>query len=88
MAGVLEILTVPRASALPASTMSRVTSSPVSRLSGRRNALNLLESRGLKIHSFGSSSSVSLSSKISRRRCRIVCEAQETAVQGSNRPMF
>ncbi|KAK1416764.1 hypothetical protein QVD17_25880 [Tagetes erecta] len=81
MAAVLQIITVPRASALPASTISRLTSSPVSRLSARRNALNLPESRGLKIQSFGSSASVSLKAKISRRRCRVVCEAQETAVQ-------
>ncbi|MFS7980518.1 putative protein-disulfide reductase [Helianthus anomalus] len=81
MAGVLEILSVPRASGVPASSMSRITSSSVSRLSGCRNAVNLPESRGLKIRSFASSASVSLRSKIGRRTCRIVCEAQDTAVQ-------
>ncbi|XP_076925122.1 uncharacterized protein LOC143587831 [Bidens hawaiensis] len=81
MAGVIETLTIPRASGLPASSISRVTSFPVARLSGYRNAVNLPESRGLRIHSYGSSASVSLRLKIGRRRCGIVCEAQDTAVQ-------
>ncbi|KAI3774985.1 hypothetical protein L1987_49552 [Smallanthus sonchifolius] len=61
--------------------MSRVASFPVARLSGCLNVVHLPESRGLKIQSFGSSASVSLKSNPGRRRCRIVCEAQETAVQ-------
>ncbi|KAI7754636.1 hypothetical protein M8C21_023915 [Ambrosia artemisiifolia] len=79
MAGVLEILTVPRATGLPASPVSSFS---ISRSSGYRNAVNLPVSRGLKIRSFSYSASLSLRSKLSsRRRCRIVCEAQETAVQ-------
>ncbi|KAI3708415.1 hypothetical protein L2E82_37584 [Cichorium intybus] len=80
MAGVLEILTIPRASGYPAASLSPIVSAPVSRLSGRRNIINLPVSRGLRIQSFGSSGSVSLRSKSGRRGARIVCEAQE-AVQ-------
>ncbi|KAI3525161.1 hypothetical protein L2E82_02414 [Cichorium intybus] len=81
MAGVLETLTVPRASSLSAASMSRVASSTISWLSVPRNMVNLPESRGLKIQSFGTSASVSLRSKLSRRGGRIVCEAQDTAIQ-------
>ncbi|KAI3702863.1 hypothetical protein L6452_28616 [Arctium lappa] len=81
MAGVLETLTVPRASGLPSASLCPiVSSSPVSRLSGHRNFVNLPESRGLKIESFRSSGSVSLRSKSGRRGALIVCQAQE-AVQ-------
>ncbi|KAK9056962.1 hypothetical protein SSX86_024327 [Deinandra increscens subsp. villosa] len=77
MAGVLEILTVPRASGIP------IASSPVSQLSLHRNFVT--ESRASKlninINSFRSSASVRLSSKSGRRGGRIVCEAQEAAVQ-------
>ncbi|XP_076931706.1 uncharacterized protein LOC143596941 [Bidens hawaiensis] len=67
MAGVLETLTVPRAS------------SPITRLSLRRSFF-LPESRAskLSIGSFRSSGSVRLTSKHGRR---IVCEAQEAAVE-------
>ncbi|KAK1418067.1 hypothetical protein QVD17_27206 [Tagetes erecta] len=74
MAGVLETLTVPRASGLPAVSVSPIVSS------GRRSFVNLPESRGLKIQSFASSGSVSLRSKLGRSGARIVCQAQE-AVQ-------
>ncbi|KAI3509853.1 hypothetical protein L2E82_25825 [Cichorium intybus] len=81
MAGVLETLTVPRATGFPASSLTPIASSPVCQLSLRRNFAP--ESRGLKlnIHSFRSSGSVRLRSKFGRRGGRIVCEAQETAVQ-------
>ncbi|KVI10510.1 uncharacterized protein LOC112506865 [Cynara cardunculus var. scolymus] len=81
MAGVLETLAVPRASAFPSASLSPIVSSPVSQLSLRRNFLP--ESRALKlnIHSFRSSGSVKLRSKFGRRGARVVCEAQETAVQ-------
>ncbi|XP_076882498.1 uncharacterized protein LOC143530978 [Bidens hawaiensis] len=81
MAGVIETVTVPRAPALLASSISRVATSRVSRLSGCRNAVNLQESSGLRTQSYGSPASVSLRSKIGRRRFGIVCEAQDTAVQ-------
>ncbi|KAI3751264.1 hypothetical protein L2E82_22312 [Cichorium intybus] len=81
MVGVLEIFTIPRASGYPAVSLSPIVSTPVSRLSGHRNIINLLVSRGLRIQSFDSSGSVSLRSKSGRRVARIVCEAQE-AVQG------
>ncbi|KVI02237.1 uncharacterized protein LOC112500274 [Cynara cardunculus var. scolymus] len=80
MAGVLETLTVPRASVLPSASLCPIVSSPVSRLSGHRNFVNLPESRGLKIQSFSSSGSVILRSKFGRRGARIACQAQE-AVQ-------
>ncbi|CAI9303702.1 uncharacterized protein LOC111917008 [Lactuca sativa] len=80
MAGVLETLTVPRTSGFPSASLSPIVSSPLSRLSGRRNIIKLPESRGLRIQSFGSSGSVSLRAKSGRRGARIVCEAQE-AVQ-------
>lgn len=77
MAGVLETLTVPRSTVFPTASLSPI----VSRLSGRRNVVNLPDSRGLKIQSFGATGSVNLRSKIGRRGARIVCEAQG-AVQG------
>ncbi|XP_071730142.1 uncharacterized protein [Rutidosis leptorrhynchoides] len=72
MAGVLEIITIPRASVASVSPI-------VPRLPARRNSVNLPE-KGLKIQSFGSSGSVSLRSKLGRRGSRIACQAQE-AVQ-------
>ncbi|CAH1449914.1 unnamed protein product [Lactuca virosa] len=81
MAGVLETLTVPRASGFPAVSLTPIASSPVCQLSLRRNFVP--ESRGLKlnIRSFRSSGSLRLRSKSGRRGGGIVCEAQETAVQ-------
>ncbi|KAI3809934.1 hypothetical protein L1987_19538 [Smallanthus sonchifolius] len=81
MAGVLETLTVPRASGFPSASLTPIASSPISQLTLRRNFAP--ESRGskLNINSFRSSGSVSLRSKSGRRGGRIVCEAQGAAVQ-------
>ncbi|KAD6454020.1 hypothetical protein R6Q59_015811 [Mikania micrantha] len=70
MARVLETLTIPRSSGLPAASVSPIVSSSVYRLSGSRSFVNSPESRG----------SVSLRPKLGRRGARIVCQAQE-AVQ-------
>ncbi|KAL3848641.1 hypothetical protein ACJIZ3_010523 [Penstemon smallii] len=76
MAGVLETLTVPRASALPSAS-----SVPVSSVS-RRSSVRFADFRGLKIQSSGSSPKLSYSSKHAPRGSRVVCEAQDTAVEG------
>ncbi|KAD3066839.1 hypothetical protein R6Q59_018964 [Mikania micrantha] len=81
MAGVLETLTVPRASVFPAASLTPIASSPVSQLSLRRNFVPEPKSSKLYINSFRSSGSVRLRSKFGRRGGRIVCEAQEAAVQ-------
>uniref|UniRef100_A0A5B7AYT9 Thioredoxin domain-containing protein n=1 Tax=Davidia involucrata TaxID=16924 RepID=A0A5B7AYT9_DAVIN len=84
MAGVLEIITVPRAAGFPAATLSPISSSSVSAVSVRRKSVKLPEFRGLKIQSSSSACSlrsVSSSSRLVRRGGRIVCEAQETAVE-------
>ncbi|CAL5402993.1 unnamed protein product [Camellia sinensis] len=85
MAGVLETLTVPRASVFPAAALAPMGSYSVYALSGSRKSVKLPEIRGLKIcysstsRSFSSSSSSSL--RLDRRGGRIVCEAQKTAVE-------
>ncbi|KAK4487184.1 hypothetical protein RD792_006503 [Penstemon davidsonii] len=76
MAGVLETLTVPRASALPSAS-----SVPVSSVS-RRSSVRFADFRGLKIQSSGSSPKLSYSSKHAPRGSRVVCEAQDIAVEG------
>ncbi|XP_057976087.1 uncharacterized protein LOC131163509 [Malania oleifera] len=79
MATVLESLVVPRSSTVPSSALSPVAAS----LSGRRNCVRLPEFRGLKIQLSSSSRSLvssSVSSGPVRRGGRIVCEAQDTAV--------
>ncbi|KAJ0101097.1 hypothetical protein Patl1_04622 [Pistacia atlantica] len=76
MAAVLECVSVPRASASPAVSPAKLSSSSVSSISARRR---LPQFKGLKVvptRSFGSSSSLKLG-----RGGRIVCEAQETAVE-------
>ncbi|CAA2938496.1 uncharacterized protein LOC111402527 [Olea europaea var. sylvestris] len=75
MAGVLETLTVPRASALQSASLAPVTRGSFS----RRSSIKLPEFRGLKIHLARSSASLSLRSKLPCRGSRIVCEAQKTA---------
>ena len=81
MATVLESVTIPRSYAIPSSTMSPITSSSVSSLSGRRNSAKLPEFRGLKIRPSSVTRSLgSVSSRLVRRSGGIVCEAQETAV--------
>nr|XP_043628348.1 thioredoxin 1-like [Erigeron canadensis] len=73
----MAVVTIPRASVLPAASLSPV----VSRLSIRRNSVNLPDSSGSKIQSFGlSPESMSLRSKTGLRGAQIVCKAQE-AVQ-------
>ncbi|KAJ9562697.1 hypothetical protein OSB04_007857 [Centaurea solstitialis] len=77
MAGVLETLAVPRASLTP------IALSPISHLSLRRTSF-LPESKAFNstITSFRSSGSVKLRSNSGRRLGgRIVCEAQDTAVE-------
>lgn len=78
MAAVLETLTIPRASALPSASLAPVAGSSVS----RRSSLRFSEFRGLKIQPARSSASMSSRSRLDRRGSRIVCEAQETAVEG------
>ncbi|XP_071725887.1 uncharacterized protein [Rutidosis leptorrhynchoides] len=81
MAGVLETLTVPRTSGFPAASLTPIASSHISPLSLRRNFAPEFRSSKLNISSFRSSGSVKLRSKFGRHGGRIVCEAQETAVQ-------
>lgn len=84
MATVLESLAVPRCYALPSNTVCPIAASSISSLSGRRSlpqfsGLKLrpsLVTRSLGSVSYGSSSGVT------RRGGLIVCEAQNTAVEG------
>ncbi|KAL8510288.1 hypothetical protein ACS0TY_017191 [Phlomoides rotata] len=73
MAGVLETLSVPRASALPSASLPPVAGS---------NSVRFSEFRGLKIQPIRASVKLSSTQKLARRGSRIVCEAQETAIQG------
>ncbi|XAR68340.1 Protein-disulfide reductase [Bertholletia excelsa] len=82
MARVLENLSVPRASGFPAATLAPIGSSSVCALSGGWKSVKLPEFRGLKIQSSSASSSRGSGNwEVGRRRGRIVCEAQETAVE-------
>ncbi|KAA8526837.1 hypothetical protein F0562_008934 [Nyssa sinensis] len=84
MAGVLETITVPRAAGFPAYKLAPVASNSVSALPRNRKSVKFSEFRGLKIKSSSSTrylGSVGLSSRLVRPGARIVCEAQETAVQ-------
>ncbi|PIN22736.1 Thioredoxin-like protein [Handroanthus impetiginosus] len=72
MAGLLETVVIPRASALPRASMASVAGSGSVRFS---------EFRGLKIQPVRSSVKLRSTSKFGRRGGRIVCEAQETAVE-------
>ncbi|GFP90217.1 hypothetical protein PHJA_001165600 [Phtheirospermum japonicum] len=78
MAAVLETLTIPRASAILSAPLAPVAGSSVS----RRGSTRFSEFRGLKIRSARSLASVSSRSRLDRRGGRIVCEAQETAIEG------
>ena len=85
MATVLDSLAVPRSSALPSSAFASIASSPVCFLSGRRGSMRLPEFSGLKIQPSLASRSVAAagrSSRVGRRVGGVVCEAQETAVEG------
>ncbi|KAI3466119.1 hypothetical protein Pfo_022782 [Paulownia fortunei] len=72
MAGLLETLVIPRASALPSASSAPVSGSRSVRFS---------EFKGLKIQPTRSSSKLRSTSKLARGGSRIVCEAQETAVE-------
>ncbi|CAN4102886.1 unnamed protein product [Withania somnifera] len=73
MAALLESITVPRAS-----TLTRVTSSS---FPGHRSSVRFSQFNGLKIQPTRSSIYTTSSSKIIPRGGRIVCEAQNTAVE-------
>lgn len=73
MAALLETITVPRASALTPVTGSS--------FSGHRSSVKFSKFSGLKIQPTRSSVSTTSSSKIIPRGGRIVCEAQNTAVE-------
>lgn len=86
MAGPLETFTVRGAAGFPAATLlAPIGSSSVCALSGNRKSVRLPVIRGLKIQaaytgrSFGS---FGPSPRPGRRGARIVCEAQDTAVEG------
>lgn len=80
MAGVLETIAVPRASAFSSARLAPIANSSSS--SGRRSSVNFSQFRGLKFQPVRSPVSLSSQSKSVRRGGRVVCEAQETAVQG------
>lgn len=79
MAGVLETMVVPRASAFSSMRLAPIAGS--SSFSGRRSSVNFSQFRGLKVQPVRSQVSLSSQSKSVRRGGRVVCEAQETAVQ-------
>lgn len=84
MATVLEPLTLcaSRSSTLPSLTVSRITPSSIISLSGRHG---LPQYRGLKLRPITATrfaQSATSSSRIASRGGRIVCEAQDTAVEG------
>ncbi|XP_057505904.1 uncharacterized protein LOC130789199 [Actinidia eriantha] len=84
MAAALETATFPRASGFPATLLAPTRSSSVCALSGSRKSVKLLEIRGLKIQSSYTRRSLGLSrlnSRLAHRGARIVCEAQEIAVE-------
>lgn len=87
MATILESVTIPRSSVIPRAALAPGRASSVSALSSGRNSVRLPENRGLKIQTrFVSRNSArgSLRQSIVRRRGGIVCEAQETAVEGKD----
>lgn len=69
MAGLLETLVVPRASAFPSASSAPVAGSSSVRFS---------EFRGLKIQPVRSSAKLRSNLKLARRGSGIVCEAQDT----------
>lgn len=73
MAGLLDALVIPRASALPSASLPPVSGSASFRFS---------EFRGLKVQPTRSSAKLSSTQKPARLGGRIVCEAQDTAVGG------
>ncbi|KAI4333682.1 hypothetical protein L6164_018459 [Bauhinia variegata] len=86
MATVFESLSV-SGSSLPSLTFSRITASSISSVSSPRSSAKLPHCKGLKLrpitaNRFGGS--VSSSSRLARRSGRLVCEAQNTAVEVSS----
>ncbi|CAA0808523.1 Thioredoxin M4- chloroplastic [Striga hermonthica] len=77
MAAVLETLNVPRASAVPSACSAPVVGSSVR----PRVSLRSSDFRGLKIHPARSSAPLSSRLRLDRRGGRIVCEAQEAALE-------
>ncbi|XP_057797340.1 uncharacterized protein LOC131013284 [Salvia miltiorrhiza] len=71
MAGVLETLMIPRASALPSASLPPVAASA---------SVRFPELRGLKMQPTRSSAKLRTTHKLARGGSRIVCEAQDTAV--------
>ncbi|XP_019249750.1 PREDICTED: uncharacterized protein LOC109228938 [Nicotiana attenuata] len=78
MAGLLETIKVPRASALPSSSLAPVAGFS---FSSPRSSVRFSQFRGLKIQPTRSSVSNTSCSKIIPRGARIVCEAQNTALE-------
>ncbi|KAK6934264.1 Thioredoxin domain [Dillenia turbinata] len=83
MATILESLTVPRS--LPSRTLAPITTasaSSITALSGRRRSVQIPLVSGLKIQSSFQRRTLSApNERFGRRGVRIVCEAQETAVE-------
>ncbi|KAK4369161.1 hypothetical protein RND71_012953 [Anisodus tanguticus] len=79
MATVLETITVPRASALHSPSLAPVACSSFS--GALRSSVRFSEFSGLKIQRTRSSVSISSRSQIIPRGGRIVCDAQNTAVE-------
>ncbi|XP_054814816.1 uncharacterized protein LOC129315256 [Prosopis cineraria] len=81
MATILEPIAVSRSSSLPSATFSPITAS--SALPGHRTSAKLPHYSGLKLRPIAitrSAGSLNSSSRIARRGGRVVCEAQDTAV--------
>lgn len=82
MATVLESIVVPRSSALPSGTLSPIAASSVSSFAGR---VGLPHYTGLKIRSTHQTRSIGSLIYARRRGGLVVCEAQNTAVEGQLR---
>ncbi|XP_073146947.1 uncharacterized protein [Henckelia pumila] len=77
MPAVMETLIIPRAAAIPSSSLPP----PPGPSRTRRDSVAFSAFRGLKSRPAHSLASASSLSKLTRRGSRIVCEAQETAVE-------
>lgn len=80
-AALLETLTVPRCSTLPPQSVAQASGSY---FSNRRTVLGFSQFKGLKVQSTRLSVSLKSASKSARRVGRIVCEAQDTALDSEN----
>ena len=85
MATILECIAVPRVSASLTHSPTRLSSSSVSSISARRRLPEFKGLRTAPTRAFGSVSQNQSSSSRLVRGGRIVCEAQETAVEGQDR---